>query len=259
MLLTIDIGNSNIVWGLFRQQELIGSWRLETDPLQTAEAYGDRLSRQLVTAQQSADAITGTIICSVVPTLTPVFECIAQAFFHHRPLVVSSAMETGLVIRYADPRTLGADRLVNAVAAYDRHKTNLIVIDLGTATTFSVITKTGEFLGGAIAPGLGISAEALSARTAQLPRALLAPPQSVIGRDTLANIQSGLIYGHAAMVDELTARLQDELGQEAMAVATGGFSSLIAPYFKRIHEVRPHLTLEGLELLYRRYQGKPQA
>ncbi|MDE3225815.1 MAG: type III pantothenate kinase [Nitrospirota bacterium] len=259
MLLAIDIGNSNIVWGLFRQQELIGSWRMETALSQTAEAYGDSLSRQLDTARQSIAAITDTIICSVVPILTPVFERVTQDLLQHRPLVVSSCMDTGLVVRYADPRTLGADRLVNAVAAYDRHKTNIIVIDLGTATTFSVVTQKGEFLGGAIAPGLGISAEALSAKTAQLPKAFLAPPQSVIGRDTLANIQSGLIYGHAAMVDELTARLQEELGQEAMAVATGGFSSIIALYCKRIHEVRPHLTLEGLELLYRRHKGESQA
>lgn len=259
MLLTVDIGNSNIVWGLFRQQELIGSWRMETDLSQTAAAYGARLAQQLDAAAQAADPVTDTIICSVVPPLTQVFERIAQNLFHQQPLVVSSAMDTGLIVRYADPRTLGADRLVNAVAAYDRHKTDLVVIDLGTATTFSVVTQKGEFLGGAIAPGVGIAAEALFTRTAQVPRTPLAPPQQVIGRDTLANIQSGLIYGHAAMVDELTVRLQEELGQKAMAVATGGFSSLIAQYCKRIHEVRPNLTLEGLELLYRRHKGESQA
>ena len=144
------------------------------------------------------------------------------------------------------------DRLANAAAAHDRYKTSLIVVDLGTATTFCVITQSGDYLGGAIAPGLGIAAEALCSRTAQLPTVDLVPPKTVIGRDTRSSIQSGLIIGHAGLVDTIATRMQDELGQKAFVVATGGFSSIVAPESRTIQEVRPHLTLEGLELLYRR-------
>ena len=252
MLLTIDIGNSNIVWGLFRQQTLVGHGRADTNPTRTAEDYGNLLVHHLRSAGQVADEINDAILCSVVPALIPVIEQMARNLSHRKPLVVSADMDTGLTLHYADPRELGADRLVNAASAYDRYKTSLIVVDLGTATTFSVITGQGDFLGGAITPGLGIGAEALSTRTAQLPKVPLAQPMTVIGRDTVSSIQSGLIYGHASMVDDLIARLQDELGQQALVVATGGFSSLLAPCSRKIQEVRPHLTLEGLELLHRR-------
>ncbi|MBM4134387.1 MAG: type III pantothenate kinase [Nitrospira sp.] len=256
MLLTIDIGNSNVVWGLFRQQTLIGHWRADTNPTWTAGDYGNVLAHQLRSAGQSVDTITDAILCSVVPALIPAFEQMAQDLSHRKPLVVSTDMDTGLTLHYADPRTLGADRLVNAAAAYDRYKTSLIVVDLGTATTFSVITGQGDFLGGAIAPGLGIGAEALSAKTAQLPHVSLVQPKAVIGRDTVTSIQSGLIYGHASMVDDLIARIHDELGQRALVVATGGFSSLLSPCSRKIQEVRPYLTLEGLELLHRRTRGQ---
>lgn len=256
MLLTIDIGNSNVVWGLFRQQSLIGHWRTDTDPTRTAGDYENLLAHQLRSAGHATDTITHAILCSVVPALLPAFEQIAQALSHRKPLVVSSDMDTGLTLHYADPCELGADRLVNVAAAYDRYKTSLIVVDLGTATTFSVVTGQGDFLGGAIAPGLGIGAEALSARTAQLPTVPLAQPKTVIGRDTVSSIQSGLIYGHASMVDNLIARLQDESGQQSLVVATGGFSSILAPCSRKIQEVRPYLTLEGLELLHRRTRGQ---
>ncbi|TAJ07041.1 MAG: type III pantothenate kinase [Nitrospirae bacterium] len=256
MLLTIDIGNSNVVWGLFRQQTLIGHWRSDTDPARTAGDYGNLLAHHLRNVGRSAEAINDAILCSVVPALLPAFEQMAKDLSHRKPLVVSSDMDTGLTLHYADPRELGADRLVNAAAAYDRYKTSLIVVDLGTATTFSVITGRGDFLGGAIAPGLGIGAEVLSARTAQLPKVTLLQPKTVIGRDTVSSIQSGLIYGHASMVDDLIARLQDESGQQSLVVATGGFSSLLAPCSRKIQEVRPYLTLEGLELLHRRTRGQ---
>ncbi len=256
MLLTIDIGNSNVVWGLFRQQSLIGHGRTDTNPTKTAGDYGNLLVHQFRSAGHAADTITDAILCSVVPVLIPTFEQMAQALSHRKPLVVSSDMDTGLTLHYADPRALGADRLVNVAAAYDRYKTSLIVVDLGTATTFSVVTGQGGFLGGAIAPGLGIGAEALSSRTAQLPTVPLTQPKTVIGRDTVSSIQSGLVYGHAAMVDDLIARFQDELGEEAFVVATGGFSSLLAPCSRKIQEVRPHLTLEGLELLHRRTRSQ---
>jgi type III pantothenate kinase len=176
----------------------------------------------------------------------------AEAVFHRQPLVASSDMDTGLTLLSANPRELGTDRLVTAAAAYDRYKTSLIVIDLGTATTFNVVTQSGEYLGGVIAPGVGISAQVLADKTAQLPVVDLVPPKTVIGRDTRSSIQSGLLHGHASLVDGIVARVQDELGQKTLVVATGGFAPLISPFSRTIQEVRPHLTLEGLELLHRR-------
>lgn len=255
MLLAIDIGNSNIVWGLFQQQALTGPWRLGTDPSKTSDEYATLFVNQLREAGTQPEQISGVVCCSVVPALVPVMEHMANALFHRKPLVVSSGMDTGLTLRYTDPRELGADRLVNAAAAYERYKTSLIVVDLGTATTFCVITSSGEYLGGVIAPGLGIAAEALSTKTAQLPKVDLVPPKTVIGRNTRTSIQSGLLYGHASLVDGIVTRLEGELGENALVVATGGFSSLLAPLSRKIQEVRPHLTLEGLELLYRRTRG----
>lgn len=256
MLLAIDIGNSTVVWGLFQHQTLTGPWRLATDRSKPADEYGRALVVQLREAGLAPERITGAIFCSVVPSLTPVFEQMIGTFFHCKPLVVSSEMDTGLTLLYANPRELGADRLVNAAAAYDRYQTALVVVDLGTATTFCVITRSGEYLGGVIAPGLGISADALSTKTAQLPPVDLIPPQTVIGRDTRSSIQSGLLYGHAGLVDAIVTRIQEESGQKALVVATGGFAPLIALLSRTIREVRPNLTLEGLALLHRRTSGK---
>jgi len=252
MLLAIDIGNSNVVWGLFRQQSLTGPWRLVTDQSRTAKDYGSDLTGQFRNTGLTPAQITDVILCSVVPSLTPVFEEMAEAFFHRKPLVASADMDTGLTLLSANPRELGTDRLVTAAAAYDRFKTSLIVVDLGTATTFSVVTQSGEYLGGVIAPGVGISAKLLSEKTAQLPIVDLAPPKTVIGRDTGSSIQSGLLFGHASLLDGIVTRVQDELGQKVLVVATGGFASLIAPLSRTINEVRPNLTLEGLELLHQR-------
>jgi type III pantothenate kinase len=162
----------------------------------------------------------------------------------------------GLRIAYPNPREIGSDRLVNAAAAYARYQTCLIIVDFGTATTFCAISAQGEYLGGAIAPGLGIASEALFTRTAKLPKVDLARPKTVIGKDTAGGMQSGLIFGYAGLVDELVSRMQVELGQKAMVIATGGLASLIAPESRTIQEVRPYLTLEGLELIYRRTRGE---
>jgi type III pantothenate kinase len=179
----------------------------------------------------------------------------AEAYFHRRVLVVSPDLDTGLRLCYTNPHELGTDRLVNAAAAYARYKTSLIIVDLGTATTFCAITQSGEYLGGVIAPGLGIAADALVSRTAQLPKVDLVAPKTVIGRDTVSSIQAGLIFGYTGLVDEIVSRMQAELGQPAMVIATGGLASFIAPESRTIREVRPFLTLEGLELLYRRTRG----
>ena len=256
MLLAIDIGNSNIVWGLFDGRTLKGHWRVATDPRRTSDEYGILFSNFLAAAGTKPEQISGAVISSVVPALTRPFEIMAQAFFGQVPLVISSDTDTGLTLRYANPTEIGSDRLVNAAAAYERYRTDLIVVDFGTATTFCAVTKAGEYLGGVIAPGLGISADALFSHTAQLPKVQLVRPKSVIGRDTASSIQSGLIYGYAGLVDEIVRRMEQELGHSCLVVATGGLSAIIASESRTIREVRPLLTLDGLELLYRRSRGE---
>ncbi|MEW6248166.1 MAG: type III pantothenate kinase [Nitrospirota bacterium] len=256
MLLAIDIGNSNIVWGLFDGRTLKGHWRLATDPRKTSDEYGILFSNLLAVAGVKPEQISGAVISSVVPALTRPFETMAQTFFGQVPLMISCDTDTGLTLRYANPKEIGSDRLVNAAAAYERYRADLIIVDFGTATTFCAVTKAGEYLGGVIAPGLGISADALFSRTAQLPKVELVRPKSVIGRDTASSIQSGLVYGYAGLVDEIVRRMEQELGHSSLVVATGGLSAIIAPESRTIREVRPLLTLDGLELLYRRSRGE---
>jgi type III pantothenate kinase len=252
MLLAIDIGNSNIVWGVYREQELCGHWRLGTDLKKTADEYGLLFTGLLEARGIRATEITGVIISSVVPSLTSVIEAMAEQYFHHLPLLVSHELDLGLTIAYPHPHELGSDRLVNAAAAYARYQSALIIIDFGTATTFCAISQQGEYLGGAIAPGLATASEALHARTAKLPRVSLIRPKAVIGKDTIGSIQAGLIFGYVGLVDELVSRMEQELHPKPRVIATGGLASLIAPESRTIQEVRPFLTLEGLELLYRR-------
>ncbi|MGQ0809764.1 MAG: type III pantothenate kinase [Nitrospiraceae bacterium] len=257
MLLVVDIGNSNIVWGLFDGQTLKGHWRIATDTKKTADEYGILFQNLLHGAGIKAEPLSGAILSSVVPALTATFETMTETYFGQVALVVScEMMNTGLTFRYDQPREIGADRIVNAVAAYARYRTSLIIIDFGTATTFCVVTQGGEYLGGVIAPGLGISADALFTRTAKLPKVELTRPKTVIGRDTGASIQAGLLYGYAGLVDEIVHRIEQELGYKTLVVATGGLSSIIAPESRTIQELRPLLTLEGLELLYRRSRGE---
>jgi type III pantothenate kinase len=256
MLIAVDIGNSNIVWGLYDRQTLKGHWRLATDVSKTSDEYGLLFRGLLETEGLQTSHITGAIISSVVPSLTHTFEDMIESHFHRLPLVVSTDLDLGLKVIYPNPHEIGSDRLVNAAAAYAHYRTSLIIVDFGTATTFCAITQAGEYLGGAIAPGLGIAADALFSRTAKLPKIELARPKTVIGRDTVGSMQSGLIFGYAGLVDELVSRIQTELGQRATVIATGGLASLIVPESRSIQEVRPDLTLEGLELLYRRTRGE---
>jgi type III pantothenate kinase len=255
MLLAIDIGNSNLTCGLFENQTLKRHWCLSTDPSKTADEYGVLFLGVLREAGIEPDRLTDVILSSVVPSLTSVIETMAERLFRRRCLVVSADMNTGLTLAYTDPRELGTDRLAAAAAAHDRYKTSLIVVDVGTATTFSAVTQSGDYLGGVIAPGIRMAADALATRTAKLPRVDLIRPKTVIGRDTGSSIQAGLIFGHAGLVDEIVRRMQQEMGQQTLVVATGGLASLIAPESRTITEVRPFLTLEGLELLFRRASG----
>lgn len=256
MLLAIDIGNTNVVWGVFDDRTLKGHWRLATDLSRTADEYGVLFVAILRQAGVDLDRITDAILSSVVPSLTAVFDEMVETYFRVSPLVVSTDLDLGIRIAYPNPREIGSDRLVNAVAAYARYKTGLIIVDFGTATTFCVVSAGGEYLGGAIAPGLRIASEALFARTAKLPKVDLVRPKTVIGQDTAAGIQSGLIFGYAGLVDGLVTRMETELGQKAFVIATGGLASLIAPESRTIQEVRPFLTLEGLEVIYRRTRGE---
>jgi type III pantothenate kinase len=256
MLLAIDIGNTNIVCGIFENRTLTGHWRLATDTSKTADEYGLLFVGLLRNADLPPSRITAAIVSSVVPSLTNVIEQMIETYFHRLPLIVSADVDTGLSVAYPNPAEIGSDRLVNAAAAYALYRTNLIIVDYGTATTFCAVTQSGVYLGGAIAPGLGIAAEALFSRTAKLPKIELARPKTVIGKDTGSSMQSGLIFGYTGLVDEIVRRLQTELGHEARVLATGGLASLIAPESRTIQEVRPYLTLEGLELLYRRSCGE---
>jgi type III pantothenate kinase len=255
MLLAIDIGNSNIVWGIFEGQTLRGHWRLTTDQRRTEDEYGMLFLNLLERAGYNAAQITGAIVSSVVPVLTSTFEAMVETYFLHMPIMVTPEIDSGLTLHYANPKEIGSDRIVNAAAAHDRYHSNLIIVDFGTATTFCVVTKLGEYLGGVIAPGLGISAEALFAWTAKLPKVEILRPKSVVGKDTIAGIQSGLLFGYVGLVEGILRRMEQELAYPCRVIATGGLAAIIARETASIHEVRPLLTLEGLELLYRRAAG----
>ncbi len=255
MLLAIDIGNTNVVWGIFEGSRLVAHWRLAADPKTTADEYSVLCTNLLGRCGRVPEQVSGAIISSVVPSLTGTFGSMIEGYFHRIPLIVSADMDSGLTLNYSNPREIGSDRIVNAAAAYHKLRRDLIIVDFGTATTFCAVTRTGEYLGGVIAPGLGISAEALFARAAKLSKVEMTRPKTVIGTDTAGSIQSGLIFGYAGMVDALVRRMEQELGRSSFIVATGGLASVIAPETTSIQKIEPLLTLEGLELLYRRARG----
>lgn len=256
MLLTIDIGNTQIVFGVFDRHALRSSWRLATDHTKTADEYGIAFTSLVRESGIPAGDIQGTIISSVVPPLTPTIESMVETFFQHSPLIVSTDFPFGLTLEYLNPGEIGTDRLVNAAAAFAYYRTDLIIVDFGTATTLCTVTKDGRYLGGAIAPGVKSAADALHSHTAKLPNVELTRPKSVIGTDTTSSIQSGLIFGYTGLVDELVARIEQEIGYPTKVVATGGLAPILAPISRTIQEIRPSLTLEGLALLYRRKTGQ---
>jgi type III pantothenate kinase len=252
MLAAIDIGNTNVVWGIFEGSSLLAHWRLATNPKATVDEYGVLCMNLLTRTGRTSGQITGAIISSVVPSLTETFASMVGSYFDCTPLIVTSDMDTGLTLRYRNPGEIGSDRIVNAAAAYHKFRRDLIIVDFGTATTFCAVTKGGDYLGGAIAPGLGISAEALFTRAAKLSKVELARPKTVIGTDTGSSIQAGLLFGYAGLVDALVRRMEQEMGHPSYVIATGGLASVVAPETPTIQKVEPLLTLEGLELLYRR-------
>jgi type III pantothenate kinase len=255
MLLAIDIGNTNIVAGVFDGTHLLAHWRLASDPKTTADEYGVLWLSLMARGGHMPERITDAIISSVVPALTETFESMIETSFHRTPMIVSSETDTGLTLKYLNPKEIGSDRIVNAAAAYHKFRRDLIIVDFGTATTFCAVTNAGDYLGGAIAPGLAISAEALFARAAKLSKVELIRPKTVIGIDTASSIQAGLVFGYAGLVDTLIQRMESEMGHHSSVIATGGLASVIAPEAKSIQHIEPFLTLEGLELLYRRARG----
>ncbi|MGB9803977.1 MAG: type III pantothenate kinase [Desulfofundulus sp.] len=252
MILVFDVGNTNIVLGIYKGQELLEHWRLSTNPQRTADEYGMLLRDLFQYAGISRRDVKALVISSVVPPLMLALEQMSEKYFGVKPLVVGPGIKTGLAIKYDNPKEVGADRIVNAVAGYELYGGPLIIVDFGTATTFDAISARGEYLGGAIAPGIGISTEALFARAAKLPRVELVRPQSVIGKNTVSSMQAGIIFGFVGQVDEIVRRMKDEMGGNPIVLATGGLAELIARESRTIDRVDPLLTLKGLRLIYER-------
>jgi len=259
MLLTIDVGNSNTVLGVFRGEELIANWRLTTAREQTVDEYGV-LTRNLFTlAGLDRDAITGIIISSVVPPVNWTLGEMARVYFGKKALFVEMGVKTGMAVLVDNPAEVGADRIVNGVAAFHKYGGPCIVVDFGTAITFDAISAKGEYLGGVIAPGLGIASEALFSRAARLPRVEIKDPGKVIGTNTVTHMQAGLYYGAVDMVDGMLERMKKELGGSVKVVATGGQARLVARGTKHIEHTDEFLTLIGLRLIWDKNQSVEHA
>ena len=257
MLLVIDVGNTNTSFGVFEGQTLLHHVRSESARGRTADEYAVLVRQMLLLRGVDPDRIDSAILASVVPSLTDTMAELVRRAFSREPLVVGPGIRTGMSILYENPREVGADRIVNAVAAFEWAKGGCIVVDFGTATTFDCVTPKGEYLGGVITPGVQISAEALFARAARLSRVEIALPPKVVGRNPVHSMQSGIVYGYAGLVDGLCARLKKELGYPCRVLATGGLAKLIAPQTEAIEHVDNDLTLTGLRILYERNTHDP--
>lgn len=252
MLLVIDVGNTNIVLGVYEGDKLIQHWRLSTKRNQTVDECGIVMRNLFILNGLDYREVKDIIISSVVPPIMPTLEEMTRQYFGLEALVVGPGIKTGMPILYENPREIGADRVVNAVAGFELYGGPLIIVDLGTAITFCVISAKGEYLGGAITAGIGIATEALFQRTAKLPRIDLVKPKKVIGRNTVDSMRSGLVYGYIGQIDGIVRRIKAELGSEAFVVATGGLAELLAEDSETIKKVDPLLTLEGLRIIYKR-------
>ena len=256
MLLAFDVGNTNIVLGVFEDGKLIENWRMETDNKRSADEYGMVIKQLFDYSGLNAEDVEDVIISTVVPSILFTLQHLSMKYFNKKAIVIEPGIKTGLLIKYDNPKQVGADRIVNAVAAHAKYGGPLIIIDFGTATTFCAVTKNAEYLGGTIAPGLKISSEALFSMTAQLPKVELEEPGKVICKNTIQSMQSGLVYGHMGIVIYIVDRMKKELmemsdcGEEPKVIATGGMASMMAEGVDCIDKVDKMLTLEGLKLIY---------
>ncbi|OEU62711.1 MAG: pantothenate kinase [Desulfuromonadales bacterium C00003094] len=252
MLLVIDVGNTNTVLGLYQGEDLVQNWRITTDKTRTVDEYAMLIHELLRLGDIPMSAIEDVIISSVVPPTKDALEGLCRKYFKRAPYLVGPGIKTGMPINYDNPREVGADRIVNAVGAYEKRRCSLIIVDFGTATTFDLVSARGEYQGGAIAPGLNISAEALFQRASKLPRVEFVRPPQVIAKNTVNSIQAGLFFGYVGLVDGIVGRMCQETRETPLVIATGGLAKAIAPASQTIQEVEPFLTLEGLRILYLR-------
>lgn len=253
MILVVDVGNTNIVLGVYQRKKLLHDFRISTSRQSTVDEYGVLIHNLFQMSNILVSQIEGVIVSSVVPPLVRVVEEMCNKYIGKAPLIVGPGIKTGLNLRYENPREVGADRIVNAVAAVEQYGGPLIVVDFGTATTFDCIDEAGNYLGGVIVPGIGIATEALVQRASKLPRVELEKPKKVIGRNTVHAMQAGIVFGYAGQVDGLVKRIKAEMGTDNVRViATGGMAELIASETESIEEISPLLTLEGLRIIYER-------
>ena len=252
MVLAVDIGNTNIVFGVFDGSRIVCHWRIGTDKSKTSDEYGILFRELMKLRDIDPDTIGGAVISCVVPTIQSTVTNAIHTYFEVNPVVVGPGVKTGMPILYHNPKEVGADRIVNGVAAYDKYRSAVIVVDFGTATTFDCVSEKGEYMGGLITPGLMISAEALYREASKLPRVEIVKPETIIGKTTVESIQSGLIHGYAGLVDGVVEKIKTEMKTEPRVIATGGVANLIAPESKTIEEVDEFLTLRGLKLIHDR-------
>ncbi len=250
MLLVIDVGNSNNVIGLFSNGKLLTHWRIRTERNRTADEYWVLIKEFILLNQAETETIDEIVIACVVPPLAPILKEMARKYFSCDPLIVGPGIKTGISILYRNPAEVGADRIVNSVAAYEKYGGPIIIIDFGTATTFDAVSKKGEYLGGVIFPGVEISMEALFAKAARLPRVELTLPERVIGRSTVESIQSGAVHGFVGVIDSIVRKIREELGEKAKVIATGGIVDWLSEKTETIDTIDPFLTLEGLRIIY---------
>lgn len=252
LIFVIDVGNTNMVLGVYENDKLKHYWRIETNRNRTEDEYGMVIKNLFVHEGLSFSSIHGMIISSVVPPIMLALERMCKRYFNIKPLIVGPGVKTGLDIKYENPREVGADRIVNAVAAIHEYGSPLIIVDFGTATTYCYINEHKQYMGGAIAPGIHISTEALYSKAAKLPRIEIVRPNSVIGKNTVSSMQSGIYYGYVGQVEEIVRRIKEKSKEKPMVIATGGLANLIAEDAKCIDIVDPLLTLKGLYLIYKR-------
>jgi type III pantothenate kinase len=258
LLLALDIGNTTVGLGVFEGPRLVRDWKIRSDREKTADEYGVILVGLLAGAGLEPERISQVILSSVVPPLTPVFQAMSRNLFGAKAVVVGPGLKTGMPILTENPLEVGADRIVAAVAAYEKHGGPCLVVDFGTAITFDAVSAKGEYLGGAIAPGIQIAAESLSLRTAKLPRVEIVHPSKVIGRTTTASMQAGLYHGFVGLITHLIAEMKKELSAETKVVVTGGFAELFLPAIPALDIHEPHLVLEGLKILFERSRGSSE-